>query len=185
MSDLKPTSQDLSNSTVRTPSEPSVPDPNFVVWFRQNSIPIGGMMLVVLIACVASHFWKDTGWSKAKDITDVYLNITQTLALLLGGWWFCFKYIKGRTYKESLVPKISGRIVKIASKTYLVANIQIKNVGQSVVEFAPDASSLRVFGYKETKSDQIVSVDDAKLAQLAQLMTFILNQMKSSRELDL
>jgi hypothetical protein len=80
-----------------------------------------------------------------------------------------FKFLKGRTYQESLIPLVSGRFLTIDSQTYLVANISVKNVGQSVVKFAPDACALRVFGYTSSASSEIVTVNDIKLAQFIAL----------------
>ena len=140
-----------------------------VKWFKDNSIPITTIILILLIFSFLSHFGSATGWVKGKDITSVFLNIVQIVALCLAGWWFCFKFIRGRAYKESLIPAVSGKLITIDSKTYLVTNIRVKNVGQSVVEFAPEASSLKIFGYAESSSNEIVTVDDTKLAQFRAL----------------
>ena len=153
------------NSTSNPTREPKEPDPEWVRFFKGNSIPITGTILIFLVLSLASHFGSETGWAKGKDITDVFLNIAQVMALLLAGWWFCFKYIRGRTYQESLIPGVSGRLINIGEKIYLVANIRVKNVGQSVVQFRPDASSLKVFEYIGSTSTEIIVVDDLKLAQ--------------------
>ena len=160
--------KDLTSTrpTAFTGKEPS---PEWMEFFRENGIPITGVRLMLLSFCLLSHFGTATGWTKAKDITDTLVNIVQILAILAGGWWAYFKFIKGRAYQESLIPAVAGKLISIESKTYLVANIRVKNVGQSVINFAPDASSLRVFGYTESMSKEIVSVDDTKLAQFVAL----------------
>ena len=70
-----------------------------------------------------------------------------------------------------MIPLVSGKLLTIDSHTYLVANISVKNVGQSVVKFAPDACALGVFGYTSSTSSEIVTVSDIKLAQFVALDT--------------
>lgn len=163
--------QALRNATSNPPTRftPKEPSPAWMEFFRENSIPITGVMLMLLALCLLSHFGGAIGWTKAKDITDTLVNIVQILAILAGAWWAYFKFIKGRAYQESLIPAVAGKLITIDSKTYLVANTRVKNVGQSVINFAPDASSLKVFGYTESTSTEIVSVDDTKLAQFVAL----------------
>ena len=145
------------------------PHPEWVEWFKENSIPICGVLLMLLAFSLVSHFRLVSGWSKARDIADTLAKVVQILAMIVGGWWTYFKFIKGRAYRESLVPKVSGKLLTIDSKTYLVADILIENVGQSVVEFARDASTLRVFEYMSSTSSEVVTVKDNELAQFVAL----------------
>ena len=157
---------------VTTPDLPSTltkkePHPEWGEWFNENSIPIGGVLLMLLVFCLVSHF--ATGWSKARDIADTLAKVVQILAIIVGGWWGYFKFIKGRVYQESLIPTVSGKLLTIDAQTYLIANISVRNVGQSVVEFATDASALRVFGYTSSTSSEIMTVKDEELAQFVAL----------------
>src|SRR5215216_7824340 len=79
------------------------PHPEWVEWFKENSIPTGGVLLMLLAFCLVSHFRFATGWSKARDIVDTLAKVTQILAVTIGGWWGYFKFVKGRTYQESLI----------------------------------------------------------------------------------
>jgi len=47
--------------------------------------------------------------------------------------------------------------------------VRVKNVGQSVIEFAPKASSLKLFGYASSSSSEIVTVGNKKLTQFEAL----------------
>ena len=147
------------------------PYPEWVEWFKEHCIPVCGVLLMLLAFCLVSHFRTGTGWSKARDIADTLAKAAQVLAIIVGGWWGYFKFIKGRTYQESLIPKVSGKLTTIDSQTYLIANIRVQNVGQSVIEFAPDASSLKVFGYRKQTPSEIMPVSDIKLAQFVALDT--------------
>jgi hypothetical protein len=145
------------------------PHPEWVEWFKENSILIGGVLLMLLVFCVVSHFRVATGWSKARDIADTLSKVVQIFAIIVGGWWGYFKFIKGRAYQESLIPSVSGRLLTIDSQTYLIADIRVENVGQSLVEFAPNASSLKVFGYRKSTLSEIMPVNNIKLAQFVAL----------------
>jgi hypothetical protein len=141
------------------------PHPKWVEWFTEHSVPICGALLMLLAFCLVSHFRAGTGWSKARDITDTLAKVVQILAIIMAGGWGYFKFIKGRTFQESLIPTVSGKLLTIDSQTYLIVNIRVENVGQSVVEFAPDASALGVFGYMSSTSSEITTVKDDELAQ--------------------
>ena len=141
------------------------PHPEWVEWLKENSIPICGVLLMLLALCLVSHFRAGTGWSKARDIADTLAKVAQIFAIIVAGGWGYFKFIKGRTYQESLIPTVSGKLLTIDSQTYLIVNIRVENVGQSVVELAPNASALRVFGYVSSTSSEIMTVKDNELAQ--------------------
>ena len=145
------------------------PHPEWAEWFKEHCIPICGVLLMLLSLSLVSHFRTGTGWSKARDITDTLAKATQILAIIVAGGWGYFKFIKGRTYQESLILIVSGRLLTIDSQTYLTVNISVKNVGQSLVEFARDASSLTIFGYTNPPPSAIMPVKDDELAQFVAL----------------
>lgn len=145
------------------------PNPEWTEWLKEHCIPICGVLLLLLVFSLVSHFRTGTGWSKARDIADTLAKVVQILAIIVGGWWTYFKFIKGRTYRESLILIVSGKLLTIDSQTYLIATISVRNVGQSLVEFTPDAGALRVFGYTSSTSSEIMTVKDYKLAQFVAL----------------
>lgn len=151
------------------PSLTKEPLPEWVEWLKEHSIPISGVLLMLLVFCLVSHFRAGTGWSKARDIADTLAKVVQIFAIIGGGWWTYFKFIKGRTYQESLIPTVSGKLLTIDSQTYLIVDIRVENVGQSVVELAPNASALRIFGYMSSTSSEITTVKDDELAQFVAL----------------
>jgi len=145
------------------------PHPEWAEWFKEHSIPICGVLLLLVAFCFVSHFRAGTGWSKAREIADTLAKATQVLAIIVGGWWGYFKFIKGRAYQETLIPTVSGKLLTIGSQTYLIVNIRVENVGQSVVEFAPNTSALRVFGYMSSTASEIITVKDNQLAHFVAL----------------
>ena len=143
------------------------PQPEWTEWFKEHCVPICGVLLMLLVFSLISHFRAGTGWSKARDIANTLAKVVQIFAIIVGGWWTYFKFMKARTYHESLIPTVSGKLLTIDSQTYLIVNIGVKNVGQSVVEFAPEASALRVFGYTSSTLSEIMPVKDDEFAQFA------------------
>lgn len=141
------------------------PHPELVEWFRDYSVPIVGILFVGLLLCWANHYGLPADWTRGKDLTYVFLNIAQLVALTLAGWWFIFKFKKGRKFQESLVPVVSGKLMIIDTKTFLVANVRVENIGESVVEFAPGASSLKLFEYVDSDATEVVAVADNKVTQ--------------------
>ena len=145
------------------------PHPEWIEWFKENSVPICGVLLMLLAFSLVGHFRSASGWNKARDITDTLAKAVQILAIIAGGWWTYFKFIKGRAFQESLIPKVTGKLLMIDSQTYLVVDIFVENVGQSVVEFARDASTLRVFEYVSSTGSEVMRVRDNEVAQFVAL----------------
>jgi hypothetical protein len=140
------------------------PDPDGIKFFQEHSIPIVGTILLVLIGCLVVHFYSIViDWSVTENFTSSVQNIVQVLAFLAGGWWAYFKFIKGRTFKESLVPGVRGKLLFIKDVQYLIVTTQIKNVGLSKIEFNREGSALIVFQCEYSAGAEIHTVIDNKL----------------------
>lgn len=138
-------------------------------WFRDYSVPIVGSFVIGLLLCWANHYGSPADWTRGKDLTYVFLNIAQLIALTLAGWWFVFKFIKGRKFQESLIPVVSGKFIVVNNKTFLVANVRVENIGESVIQFAPEASSLKLFEYADSNAAEVVAVTDYQVTQFEAL----------------
>lgn len=146
------------------------PKPDFINWFEKNSIPLAGFILGALILCLIGHYSSITvDWTKTKDFTDAFRNVTQGLAFIAGGFWAYFKFVKGRTFQESLSPVVTGRFASIDGGVFLVVTTQIKNVGLSQITFNQKGSVLIVFEYAPGGGSQIITVADRRLTSFAAL----------------
>jgi len=66
-------------------ADPGEPDPNFVKWLKDNCVPIAGIVFGALVLCLAAHYSSTTvDWTRTKEFTDAFANVTQSLALLAG-----------------------------------------------------------------------------------------------------
>jgi len=150
----------------REPHEPKEiePTPAPLQWLREYSLPIIGLLLVVMTGCLIAHYSSiKIDWAQTHEFTGSIQDIVQTLAIIAGGGWAYFKFIKGRTFRESLVPAVSGRLVSIKSVVHLIVTVQIKNVGLSKVDFDRKGSSLILFEYASTYEKEIHTVADKRL----------------------
>ena len=154
-------------------SEPALqvhnePVPRSLQWIKDNSLPIIGLLLLVALFCLVAHYSSvKIDWATTHDFTGSIQDFVQVLALLAGGWWAYFKFVKGRTFQESLTPAVTGRFVSLDGAVYLVATIQIKNVGSSKIDFDREASALILFEYTASSDAEIHAVADKRLTSFA------------------
>jgi len=66
-------------------------------------------------------------------IIDVIQKIISILAIIAGGLFTYYKFIKGRVYRSRLEPDITGEIIQINDIYYLKIIVSIKNIGISKI----------------------------------------------------
>ncbi|HKG45466.1 MAG TPA: hypothetical protein VKB02_01970 [Pyrinomonadaceae bacterium] len=143
---------------------PGEPDPDFIRWFREYSVPIASVIAGVLLSCLIGHYSSArVDWTRTKDFTEAFGNVTQTLALIAGGVWAYFKFAKGRTFRDRLTPTVSGKFLLVSGSVFLFVETQIKNVGLSRITIDHEASSLILFECIPSKVGEILSVRNVRL----------------------
>jgi hypothetical protein len=83
--------------------------------------------------------------STALDLIDKAVKI---LAVAIGAGWTYLNYVRGRTFKKRLEPKISGRKVDGKGISFLSGSAQIKNVGLSKFPIEQRGTAILVFDLK-------------------------------------
>lgn len=83
----------------------------------------------------------------AVSIADVIYHLVAAVALIVGGGWAYFKFIRGRSLKPRLSIEVSGRLVSDGGKLRLVARAQAQNVGLREVALSDEATSLSIYSY--------------------------------------
>ena len=81
------------------------------------------------------------------EILDIVSKIVPVLAILTGGFWAYYKYIKGRLFYPRIELQINGELDIIDSFPHLILKYQVKNIGLSKVELDKEASGIRVMKY--------------------------------------
>ena len=122
--------------------------------------------VTALIICLYAHYTSTTiDWTKTKEFFEALKNVAEIGAIISGGLWAYYRFFKGRTYKESLVPAVSGKFVAIGGGNYLVATLQLANVGLSYVKLTKEGTALTVFDYRPSASEKdIYSVSGQALS---------------------
>ena len=157
---------DSSSRSAQHCADPNKPDPDFINWLRENCVPIAGASFGAVLLCLMAHYSSITiDWSRTKDFTGVVVNVTQSLALIAGGVWAYFKFAKGRTFRDRLIPTVSGKLVSINHSWFLVVTTQLQNVGLSRISF-DQASSLVVAECVSSEAAEVLNVQNNRLTSL-------------------
>jgi hypothetical protein len=137
MSQLEPHVRDAHRETDEEP----IPRP--LEWLKEHSLPIIGLLGVVLLISVSSRYSSiEINWQRTSTVTGPLRDVVQVVAFLAGACWAYFKFIKERTYREILVSSVNGRLVSLDGLVHLLVTTQIKNVGSSKVDFDAVSSTL-------------------------------------------
>ena len=83
--------------------------------------------------------------SYGQKIADVAWKLTASVGVIVGGIWAYFKFIKGRTFKPNLVPKVAGETRHKNGDVYLIATTEVENAGASIVSINHQYTVIRVF----------------------------------------
>ena len=109
--------------------------------------------------CLVAHYGSTTvDWARTKDFAQAFANVTQSLALIAGGVWAYFKFVKGRTFEDRLNTTVSGKLISIYGSVFLIVTIRLQNVGLSRIAFDQDVSSLEIFEYVPSQGEDILRV---------------------------
>lgn len=156
---------DFTSHSASHSVDPREPDPNLIRWLKENCVPIGGITFGALLFCLVAHYSSIAiDWTTTKDFTDAFGSVTQSLALIAGGVWAYFKFVKGRTFQDRLTTTVSGRFVPIGGSVFLVVTTRLQNVGLSRISFNQELSSLVVFEYVPSEVVEILSLESNRLA---------------------
>ncbi len=102
---------------------------------------------------------------------DTWASIAQktaaTVAIVVGGGWAYFKFVRGRTFRRRLELTISGEVRRRPGVVYLLTNSTVKNIGLAKFEINHEKSGLRVMTHT---SDNPVT--EARLAEWEPLSTW-------------
>jgi len=80
----------------------------------------------------------------ANTVVSVIGTSITGLAVIIGGIWAYFKFVKGRTFRPRLEVDMSGQWRKVDGKQLLQARIMVKNIGASNVTLLQKGTGLRV-----------------------------------------
>jgi hypothetical protein len=82
--------------------------------------------------------------SDVRDIVSMLGTTTTMLAVIVGGLWAYFKFIRGRTYRPRLSVTMLAQWQVVDGRHLLHARVIVKNIGVSVVTLRQLGTGLRV-----------------------------------------
>lgn len=94
--------------------------------------------------------------SSAQDISDLLSAIESggtVVALIVGGVWAYFKFIKDRVYRPRLDVTIEAGTLPIEDRRQLVCRLSVKNIGTCKVKLLQEGTGLRVSSMSEFPND--------------------------------
>ncbi len=115
----------------------------------KHAVPV--VVILVLLACALAlinyYSTRTVDWDKTNKVFDVVQKICTIIAIIAGALWAYFNFSKGRVYRPSLEPKITGKYGCRDGVTYLVVTTQLKNVGLSDFKIQQKGTALIVSSY--------------------------------------
>jgi hypothetical protein len=82
----------------------------------------------------------------AVKVTQAVLAVVQTLALVVGGGWVYFKFIRGRTFAPRAELDIDAELMVIGDRQVIKAKVALKNAGLSKLPLREHAKVVRLYG---------------------------------------
>jgi hypothetical protein len=79
-----------------------------------------------------------------KTVVDIVGTTVTAAAVVVGGLWAYFKFVKGRTYRPRLEVGMSGRWRNVDGRKLIHARVAVRNIGASVVTLIHEGTGLRI-----------------------------------------
>ena len=86
----------------------------------------------------------NSGLSNINTIVDTISKAVTAVAVIIGGVWAYFKFVRGRTYRPRLEVDLAGQWWPVNGKRLLYARVIVRNVGASKVELLQRGTGLKV-----------------------------------------
>jgi hypothetical protein len=103
-------------------------------------------------------------WVRTKDIVGVLKDAITAAAIVLGGIWTYFNFIKGRIYRPRLEPGICGKVFRENGITFVISKAELKNIGLSKVDIKQMGLAIIVHSYQVADTASITTADKTQLA---------------------
>lgn len=87
------------------------------------------------------------------DLSTVLRNLVTALALLIGGFWAYFKYVRGRTLVERLKVSVDGHLDSARGLLLVNAAAEASNIGARELLIAQNGTVLSLFAHRYSETD--------------------------------
>jgi hypothetical protein len=94
------------------------------------------------------------------NVVDMIQKIVTSAGVIIGAIWTYFLFVRGRTLKPRIVPRISGSLHPAARGQYLLATVSVANRGGIVLRVAHEDTGVAVFARTHKRgADQWVDIN--------------------------
>lgn len=100
----------------------------------------------------------------AKDLVTVAKDGATILAIVIGGIWTYFNFIRGRIYHPRLEPAISGTLFENKGVSFVIVRARLKNIGLTKVDISQVGMAIIIHSYQIARFDEISTADMTRLA---------------------
>lgn len=80
----------------------------------------------------------------AGTLVEMAGTTVTAMALIVGGTWAYFKFVKSREFRPRLDVAVTGRWIDVESRPHFLVRVTVKNIGTSDVQLLETGSGLRV-----------------------------------------
>lgn len=94
-----------------------------------------------------------------QTVIDIFGTIVTATAVIVGGWWAYFKFVKARTFRPRVDVGLFGQWRVLDGRPLLHARITVKNIGASDLQLVQEGTGLRVSRLKETQASVPVAME--------------------------
>jgi hypothetical protein len=105
---------------------------------------MGPIVRTAVLLAQAGSVEKATALDNLKTVIDILGTVVTAAAVILGGMWAYFKFVKGRTYRPRLGVRLAGQWRPVNGRQLLHARITVENIGASKVTLLQRGTGLRV-----------------------------------------
>jgi hypothetical protein len=81
-----------------------------------------------------------------SSVTQVASNVATSIAVVIGGIWAYFKFIRGRTFAHRAELDVSSSLEESSGSLYLIATVTLKNTGLSKLPLNSNLKAIRLSG---------------------------------------
>ena len=103
---------------------------------------------------VVLAFWP----TDLKTVVDIVGTVVTAGAVVVGGLWAYFRFVKDRVYRPRLEVGLFGQWREVGGESMLHARVTVKNIGATDVELLQEGTALIVESMSAEQSDPPTSV---------------------------
>lgn len=101
-----------------------------------------------------------------KTATDVVSNVVTSTAVVVGGIWAYFKFIRGRTFAHRAELNVSSTLVRGARSQFLSVVVSLTNTGLSRLPLNEKMKVIRLFGMVQNSTRYPSTVEWERISTL-------------------